>query len=77
MVRVVGMEGALWAGVGRNCNNGMNGFENENEAISRAWKCLFPYWISILGGAFKREKARKKEKKRRGGGGGGGFKRFR
>ena len=38
--------------------------KNDNETISRAWKCLLLWRISILGGAFKQEKARKKKKKK-------------
>ena len=34
---------------------------NDNEAISRAWKCLFLWRITILGGAFKRKEAREKK----------------
>ena len=65
MVRVVGKEGALGAGVGGNCSSGMDGFKNDNEAISRACKCLLLWWISIFGGAFKQEKARRREKKKK------------
>ena len=44
--------------------------------ISRAWKCLLLWRISILGGAFEQKRSRKKKK---GGGGGAGrvLKRFR
>ena len=51
---------------GRPCNN--------NEAISRAWKCLLLWRILILGGAFKQEKA--KVKKKGGAGREGGGERF-
>ena len=44
----------------------------DNEAISRAWKCLLLWRISTLSGAFKQKEAREKKKKGRGGGGGGG-----
>ena len=37
----------------------------DNEAISRAWKCLLLWRISILGGAFKQEEAREKKKKKK------------
>ena len=55
---MVGKKGALWAGVGGNCSSGMDGLKSDNEAISRAWKRLLLWRISILGGAFKQEKAR-------------------
>ena len=35
---------------------------NDNEAISRAWKCLLLWRISILGGAFEQERARNKKR---------------
>ena len=57
------------------------GLRNDNEAISRAWKCLFLWRISIVGGASKQEEAREKMKERNkkavGRGGGRVFKRFR
>ena len=67
-----GADGGEGGGVG-----GVGGWEsqqrhgrlqNDNEAISRAWKCLLLWRISILGGAFEQEKARG-DKKERGGGG--------
>ena len=60
MVRVVGKEGALGAGVGWEMQQRHGRLLNDNEAISRAWKCLFLWRISISGGAFKQEKARTK-----------------
>ena len=63
MVRVVGKEGALGAGVGGNCSSGMDGSKKITKRYPGRGKCLLLWWISILGGAFKREKARKKKKK--------------
>ena len=68
MVRVVGKEGALRAGVCGNCSSGMDGSKKINEVISRAWKCLLLCRSSILGEAFEQERARQKK---RGGGEGG------
>ena len=38
MVRVVGKEGALGAGVGGNCSQRHGRLKNDYEAISREWK---------------------------------------
>ena len=55
---------------------------NDNEAISRAWKCLLLWRISILGGAFRQKKAKRREEEEKieeaggkggAGGVGGGF----
>ena len=59
MVRVVGKEGALGAGVGVNCSSGMDGSKKITKRYSGRGKCLLLWQISILGGAFKREEPRK------------------
>ena len=59
MVRVVGKEGALGAGGVWELPQQHGRLKNDNEAISRAWKFLLLWWISILGGAFEQERARK------------------
>ena len=62
MVRVVGKEGALGAGVGGNCSSGMDGSKKITKRYPGRGKCLL-FWripILIVGGAFKREEARKK-----------------
>ena len=68
MVRVVGKGGALGAGVGGNCSSGMYGSKTITWRYpGRGGSVYCSVWrISILGGAFKQEKARKK--RRRGGG---------
>ena len=72
MVRVVGKAGALGTGVGGNFNRGMDGSKIITRRYPGRGKCLLLGRISIVGGVFKREKARKKKKW-----GGGGGKRFR
>ena len=57
-MRVVGKEGALGAGVGGNCSSGMDGSKTITKRYSGRGKCILLWGISILGGAFKREKAR-------------------
>ena len=56
MVRVVGKEGALEAGgrEGGNRSSAMGG----SRKISRAWKCVILWRISILGGAFEQGRAK-------------------
>ena len=71
-MRVVGKEGALGARGGWELQQRHGRLLNDNEVISRAWKCLFLRRISILSGAFEEGKVRKKK-----GGGGRVFKRFR
>ena len=61
MVRVVGKERALGAGVGGNCSSGMDGFKTITKRDPGRGKCLLLWRVSILGGAFKREEARKKK----------------
>ena len=61
MVRVVGKEGALGAGVGGNCSSGMDG----SETITRRYPRRGSVY-SIVGGAFRQEESR--EKKAGGGG---------
>ena len=66
MVWVVGKEGALGAGVGGNCSSGMDGSKTISRRCPGRGSVYYPvWWISILGWAFKRGKARKKYKKRR------------
>ena len=64
MVRVVGKEGALGAGVGGNGSSGMDGSKKIPKRYPGRVKCLLLWRISILGGAFQREEARKKKKKK-------------
>ena len=59
MVRVVGEVGSVADGGGWELQQRHGWLWNDNEAISRAWKCLLLWRISILGGAFKQERARK------------------
>ena len=55
-----GEGGGVGGGVGvGNCSSGLGG----SRKISRAWKCLLLWRISILGGAFEHERARKKKKR--------------
>ena len=60
MVRVVGKEGALGAGVGGNSSSGIDGSKKIATRYPGRGKCLLLWRISILGGVFKREEARKK-----------------
>ena len=68
MVRVVGKEGALMAGVGEKCSSGMDGSKTITKRYPGRGKCLLLWRISILGGAFKLERS---EEKKNGAGGGG------
>ena len=70
MVRVVMKEGGLGAGGGWELPQRHGRLQNDNEAITRARKCLLLWRISILGGAFEQDIASSEEKKRikRGGG---------
>ena len=70
MVRVVGKDGALGAGVGVNRSSGMDGSKKITKRYPGRGKCLLLWRISILGGAFKREEATKKKYKMGRGGGG-------
>ena len=60
-----GEGGGVEGGVGWELQQRHGRLHNDNEAISRAWKCLLLWRISILGGAFKQEKARSKEKRKK------------
>ena len=68
MVRVVGKEGALGAGVGGNCSSGMDGSETITRRYpGRGSVYYYSVWrisIVVVGGAFKHEGAREKEKKK-------------
>ena len=53
MVRVVGKEGALGAGVGGNCGSGMDGSKKTTKRYPGRGKCLSLWRISMLGGAVR------------------------
>ena len=69
MVRVVGKEGALGAGVGGNCSSGMDG----SKTITRRYPGRGSVYYSggfryEVGRLSKRKRGKKKEKKKGGGG---------
>ena len=62
-MRVVGKERALGAGGWWELQQRHGSLQNDNQVISRAWKCLLLWRIStLLGGAFEQERARKNKR---------------
>ena len=61
MVRVVGEGGGVGDGGGWELQQRHGRLWNDNEAISRASKCLILWWISIVGGAFEQQEATEKK----------------
>ena len=60
-----GEGGGVGGGGGWELQQGHGRLWNDNEAISRAWKCLLLWRISIVGGAFTQEEAREQKKKKK------------